>query len=103
MTAAARPALRAGRDMHVTESTDTQNLEAPVHRAAVGGPVLFACDGLLLGTGTCWTRAEAALFGRYGRPYGVHEKEALVGSTYDAAGRIIGGLLDHPDRADALW
>ena|SRR5690349_18831880 len=103
MTAAVRPALRAGRDMHVTESTDTQNLEAPVHRTAGDGPVLFDCDGLLLDTETCWTRAETALFARYGRPYGVHEKEALIGSTFDAAGRIIGRLLDQPDRADALW
>lgn len=64
--------------------------------------MLFDCDGLLLDTETCWTRAETALFARYGRSYGVAEKEALIGSSFDAAGRIIGRLLDQPDRADAL-
>lgn len=65
--------------------------------------MLFDCDGLLLDTETCWTRAEMALFARYGRSYGVHEKEALIGSTFDAAGRILGRLLDQPTRADELW
>ena len=96
-------ALRAGRDLHVTESTDTQSLDAAVSRIAGDGPVLFDCDGLLLDTETCWTRAETALFARYGHSYGLAEKEALIGSTFDAAGRIIGRLLDQPDRADALW
>jgi HAD superfamily hydrolase (TIGR01509 family) len=58
---------------------------------------------LLLDTETCWTRAETALFARYGRSYGIREKEALLGSSFTAAGRIIGRLLDQPDRADALW
>jgi len=87
----------------VTESTDIQSLDATVNRTAGDGPVLFDCDGLLLDTETCWTRAETALFARYGRSYGLAEKEALIGSTFDAAGRIIGCLLDQPDRADALW
>ncbi len=65
--------------------------------------MLFDCDGLLLDSETCWTRAETALFARYGRSYGVREKEALIGSTFDATGRIIGRLLDQPDRADELW
>jgi HAD superfamily hydrolase (TIGR01509 family) len=103
--AAVRRALRAGRDLHVTESTNTQSHVdvAAVSRAAGDGPVLFDCDGLLLDTETCWTRAETALFARYGRSYGLAEKEALIGSTFDAAGRIIGRLLDQPDRADSLW
>jgi HAD superfamily hydrolase (TIGR01509 family) len=103
MIAAVRRAVLAGRDMHMTESTDTQNLDATVSRIAGDGPVLFDCDGLLLDTETCWTRAETALFARYGRSYSLAEKEALIGSTFDVAGRIIGRLLDQPDRADALW
>ncbi|HEU4785553.1 MAG TPA: HAD family phosphatase, partial [Ktedonobacterales bacterium] len=87
----------------MTESTDTQSLDAAVSRTAGDGPVLFDCDGLLLDTETCWTRAETALFARYGRSYGLAEKEALIGSTFDAAGRILGRLLDQPDRAEALW
>jgi HAD superfamily hydrolase (TIGR01509 family) len=66
------------------------------------GPVLFDCDGLLLDTEVCWARAETALFARYGRSYGVVEREALLGSSFAASGRIIGRLLDQPDRADAL-
>jgi HAD superfamily hydrolase (TIGR01509 family) len=103
MIAAVRHAVRAGRDLHVTESTNTQSLDAAASRTAGDGPVLFDCDGLLLDTETCWTRAETALFARYGRSYGLAEKEALIGSTFDAAGRIIGRLLDQPNRADALW
>lgn len=89
--------------MHVTESTDIQSLDTPAYRTAGHGPVLFDCDGLLLDTETCWTRAETTLFARYGRSYGLADKEALIGSTFDAAGRILGRLLDQPDRADALW
>jgi len=103
MIAAIRRAVRAGRVLHVTESTDTQSFDTAVSRIAGDGPVLFDCDGLLLDTETCWTRAETALFARYGRSYGLAEKEALIGSTFDAAGRIIGRLLDQPERADALW
>src|SRR5690348_12141818 len=74
-----------------------------VNRPTRNGPVLFDCDGLLLDSETCWTRAETALFARYGRSYGVREKEALIGSSFDAAGHILGRLLDQPDRADVLW
>ena len=103
MTAVIRRAMRAGRDLHVTESNDIQSLDATTHRTAGHGPVLFDCDGLLLDTETCWTRAETALFARYGRSYGLAQKEALIGSTFEAAGRIIGRLLEQPDRADELW
>ncbi len=103
MTVAVRRAMRAGRDLHVTEPTDIQSRDVTVHRIAGNGPVLFDCDGLLLDTETCWTRAETALFARYGRSYGLAEKEALIGSTFEATGRIIGRLLDQPDRADELW
>ena len=89
--------------MQVTESTNTHSLNATVSRTAGDGPVLFDCDGLLLDTETCWTRAETALFARYGRTYGHAEKEALIGSTFAAAGRILGRLLDQPSRADELW
>lgn len=85
------------------EITETRILNAMVDGPAGDGPVLFDCDGLLLDSETCWTRAETALFARYGRSYGVREKEALIGSSFDAAGRILGRLLDQPDRADALW
>lgn len=66
------------------------------------GPVLFDCDGLLLDTETCWTRAESALFMRYGRSFSVSDKRALIGSSLATAGRILERLLDQSDRGEAL-
>lgn len=82
----------------------------PVNRSATvsrphpptNGPVLFDCDGLLLDTETCWTRAETALFTRYDRPFGVSEKHALLGASMAAGGLILERLLGQPDRAEAL-
>lgn len=92
----------AEKDCRVEESTNAQNPGTGVNYPSGDGPVLFDCDGLLLDTETCWTRAESALFARYGRSYGIGEKEALIGSSFAAAGRIIGRLLHQPDRAEAL-
>ena len=69
---------------------------------SASGPVLFDCDGLLLDTETCWSRAESALFTRYGRPFGVSEKQALLGSSMAASGLILERLLDQPQRREAL-
>lgn len=66
------------------------------------GPVLFDCDGLLLDTETCWTRAESALFGRYGRSFDLSDKQALIGLSLAASGRVLGRLLDQPHRGEAL-
>jgi HAD superfamily hydrolase (TIGR01509 family) len=71
-------------------------------RPPASGPVLFDCDGLLLDTETCWSRAESALFARYGRPFGVGEKQALLGSSMAASGLILERLLDQPQRGEAL-
>lgn len=48
--------------------------------------IVFDCDGLLLDTETCWSRAEAKLFARYGFPFGAQEKNLLIGRTLEAAG-----------------
>ena len=82
-------------------------MEPSVPRFAQGnrppdGAVLFDCDGLLLDTETCWSRAESTLFARYGRPFGIDEKRGLLGSSMAAAGRILERLLDQPGRAEAL-
>lgn len=66
------------------------------------GPVLFDCDGLLLDTESCWTRAESALFARYGRSFGVRDKQALIGTSLAASGRVLERLLDQPHRGEAL-
>jgi HAD superfamily hydrolase (TIGR01509 family) len=64
--------------------------------------VIFDCDGLLLDTEHAFTIAERDLCARYGRTYGDDEKRLLLGSSFDAAGRIFESLLDQPGRATEL-
>jgi HAD superfamily hydrolase (TIGR01509 family) len=66
-------------------------------RAAV-----FDMDGLLLETEHSWTIAEVALFERYGRPFGLDEKRALLGNAGAALGRILERLLEQPGRGPEL-
>jgi HAD superfamily hydrolase (TIGR01509 family) len=47
--------------------------------------IVFDCDGLLLDTETCWSRAEASLFADYGFGFGATEKDLLIGRTLEAA------------------
>jgi HAD superfamily hydrolase (TIGR01509 family) len=47
--------------------------------------IVFDCDGLLLDTETCWSRAEASLFADYGFGFGPQEKDLLIGRTLAAA------------------
>lgn len=47
--------------------------------------IVFDCDGLLLDTETCWSRAEASLFADYGFGFGATEKDLLIGRTLQAA------------------
>lgn len=54
--------------------------------------VVFDCDGLLLDTEACWSRAEAALFAGYGFPFGPAEKDLLIGRTLEAA---CANMADH--------
>lgn len=53
----------------------------PPHVSAV----VFDCDGLLLDTESCWSRAEAALFADYGFGFGPAEKDLLIGRTLETA------------------
>ena len=47
--------------------------------------VVFDCDGLLLDTEACWSRAEAALFSKFGHDFGPEEKDLLIGRALDDA------------------
>lgn len=47
--------------------------------------IVFDCDGLLLDTESCWSRAEEALFADYGFGFGPAEKDLLIGRTLEAA------------------
>jgi HAD superfamily hydrolase (TIGR01509 family) len=64
--------------------------------------VVFDCDGLLLETETCWTRAEDELFDRYGRTFGDDEKRTLIGTSLLDGSYILERLLDQPGRAGEL-
>ncbi|MEE9964778.1 MAG: HAD family phosphatase [Propionicimonas sp.] len=45
--------------------------------------VAFDCDGLLVDTEVCWSRAEAAMFARHGLEYTAEVKAQLIGTTMD--------------------
>ncbi|WP_406759984.1 HAD family hydrolase [Mycobacterium sp. SMC-15] len=47
--------------------------------------IVFDCDGLLLDTESCWSRAEEALFADYGFGFGPAEKDILIGRTLESA------------------
>ena len=64
--------------------------------------VVFDMDGLLLETEHGWTLAETELFARYGKPFGLEEKRALLGNAGDALGRILERMLEQPGRGREL-
>lgn len=72
--------------------------------SAPGGfaAVVFDCDGLLLDTEDCWTRAESTLFERYGRVFDLTAKTALIGSAGQTSARILERLLDRPGHGAQL-
>lgn len=51
--------------------------------------IVFDCDGLLLDTEECWTRAQATMFARHGRPFGPADKQRLIGRTVPAVCAIL--------------
>lgn len=60
---------------------DSETLWRPTrHRLAAAA---FDCDGLLVDTEVCWTRAEAAMFARHGLAYTAEVKAQLIGTTMD--------------------
>ena len=65
------------------------------------GGVVFDCDGLLLDTEACWSRAEAALFAAYGFPFGLAEKDLLIGRTLEAACANMASYFGIPARERA--
>jgi HAD superfamily hydrolase (TIGR01509 family) len=64
--------------------------------------VIFDCDGLLLDTETHWTTAETTLFSRYGKSFDLDHKRRMIGSSLQAAGRILEDILEQPGRADDI-
>ena len=64
--------------------------------------VVFDCDGLLLDTESCWSRAEAALFANYGFGFGPAEKDLLIGRTLKAACDSIADYIGQPGAGPRL-
>jgi HAD superfamily hydrolase (TIGR01509 family) len=58
--------------------------------------VVFDCDGLLVDTEACWTRAETALFAAHGLAFGPRQKALLIGRTMEAASAIMAGYFGRP-------
>ena len=61
--------------------------------------VLFDNDGLTLDTEPIWTRAEEALFARYGSAFTLDHKRYLLGSSPAVAARKLEELLGRPGAA----
>lgn len=70
--------------------------------SAVGGAVVFDCDGLLLDTESCWSRGEKALFDAYRVEFTPEHDRQLLGASGEDAGRMLARVLDQPGREDAL-
>ncbi|MGH8900443.1 MAG: HAD family hydrolase [Egibacteraceae bacterium] len=59
-------------------------------------PVVFDCDGILVDTETCWTRAYNRLFTAHNRIFTMADKLALIGRHLDALSPVLAHLLDRP-------
>jgi HAD superfamily hydrolase (TIGR01509 family) len=66
------------------------------------GAVVFDCDGTLVDTETCWTRAYTTLFHRYEQVFTHKHKQALIGRHLNEIGGILARLLDQPLHAETL-
>ncbi|MFG2711348.1 HAD family hydrolase [Streptomyces goshikiensis] len=64
--------------------------------------VVFDCDGLLVDTEVCWTRAETAIFAAHGQEFGPEQKALVIGRTLAAAGAAMADHFGRPGAGDAL-
>ena len=64
--------------------------------------IVFDNDGLLLDTEEAWTRAESALFARYGGTFTVDHKRELIGSSHTIAAGKLEVMLGRPGEGQAL-
>jgi len=69
---------------------------------AAPAAVIFDNDGLLLDTEDAWTRAERTLFERRGASFTTDHKRALLGSSRQAAGKALEGMLSLPGEGESL-
>ena len=60
--------------------------------------VIFDNDGLTLDTELTWTRAEAALYARYGTEFTLDHKREMLGTSGAKSGQAMERHLDQPGR-----
>lgn len=58
--------------------------------------IVFDCDGLLLDTESCWSRAEASLFAEYGFGFGPEQKRILIGRSLESACANMADYIGRP-------
>lgn len=76
--------------------------DGPVALLTAPAGVVFDCDGLLVDTESCWTVAETELFARRGLPFGVAQKELLIGRSLADAAQTLAAVFDEPGRGPAI-
>lgn len=64
--------------------------------------VVFDCDGLLLDTEECWTRAERELFARHGHAFTAEHKRLMLGKAGEETAVILERELRQPGRGEEL-
>jgi HAD superfamily hydrolase (TIGR01509 family) len=64
--------------------------------------VIFDNDGLTLDTEHTWTRAEAALYARYGTEFTLDHKREMLGTSGEKSALTMERHLDQPGRGDEL-
>ncbi|MEV6350259.1 HAD family phosphatase [Actinoplanes sp. NPDC051851] len=70
--------------------------------SAPAGPIVFDCDGTLVGTEGVWDGAYAILFQRHHATLARADRHALIGLTLDGLGLELARLLDQPGRHQEL-
>jgi HAD superfamily hydrolase (TIGR01509 family) len=71
-------------------------------RRRMPAAVIFDNDGLTLDTEHTWTRAEAALYARYGTEFTLDHKREMLGTSGEKSARTMERHLDQPGRGDEL-
>lgn len=64
--------------------------------------VVFDCDGLLVDTEVCWTRAETRIFAAHGHGFGPEQKALVIGRTLAGAGAAMADYFGRPGAGDEL-
>lgn len=64
--------------------------------------VVFDCDGLLVDTEVCWTRAETELFNAHGHEFGLEQKKLVIGTSLEAAADVMADYFGRPGEGPAI-